>query len=93
MGMKVHFQTDMLALSPPPMRYLSDIDTSSPRLRSVQRAGRGAGLAPGRGQASRKRDTKFQMTALASMSWVVPPSSGPRYGVPPGQLWPPPLTW
>ncbi|MFB4303134.1 hypothetical protein [Actinomadura sp. NTSP31] len=39
MGMKVFFQTDMLALSPPLKRYLGDIDTSSPRLWSVYRAG------------------------------------------------------
>ncbi|HEU5029312.1 MAG TPA: hypothetical protein VFV01_30690 [Spirillospora sp.] len=39
MGMKVYFQTDMLALSPPLKRYLGDIDTASPRLWSVYRAG------------------------------------------------------
>jgi hypothetical protein len=31
MGMKVHSQTDMLALSPPLKRYVGEIDTSSPR--------------------------------------------------------------
>ncbi|MEU6747381.1 hypothetical protein ABZ914_14300 [Spirillospora sp. NPDC046719] len=39
MGMKVHFQTGMLALSPPLKPYLGDIDTSSPRLWSVSPAG------------------------------------------------------
>ncbi|MBO2458881.1 hypothetical protein [Actinomadura violacea] len=39
MGMKVYFQTDMLALSPPLKRYLGHIDTASPRLWSVYRAG------------------------------------------------------
>ncbi|WP_218826009.1 hypothetical protein [Actinomadura mexicana] len=39
MGMKVYFQTDMLALSPPLEKYLGDLDTSSPRLWSVYRAG------------------------------------------------------
>jgi hypothetical protein len=39
MGMKVYFQTDMLALSSLLKRYLGDIDTSSPRLWSVYPAG------------------------------------------------------
>ncbi|SPT58780.1 Alpha-glucuronidase [Actinomadura madurae] len=39
MGMKVFFQTDMLALSPPLEKYLGDLDTSSARLWSVYRAG------------------------------------------------------
>ncbi|WP_207938792.1 hypothetical protein [Actinomadura darangshiensis] len=39
MGMKVYFQTDMLALSPPLKKYLGDLDTSSSRLWSVYRAG------------------------------------------------------
>lgn len=39
MGMKVYFQTDMLALSPPLEEYLGDLDTSSARLWSVYRAG------------------------------------------------------
>ncbi|WP_203596800.1 hypothetical protein [Actinomadura bangladeshensis] len=39
MGMKVYFQTDMLALSPPLKEYLGDLDTSNARLWSVYRAG------------------------------------------------------
>jgi hypothetical protein len=39
MGMKVFFQTDMLALSPPLKEYLGDLDTSSARLWSVYRKG------------------------------------------------------
>jgi hypothetical protein len=39
MGMRVYFQTDMLALSPPLKKYLGDLDTSSARLWPVYRAG------------------------------------------------------
>ncbi|HEY1486280.1 MAG TPA: hypothetical protein VGF84_09250 [Micromonosporaceae bacterium] len=39
MGMKIYFQTDMLSLSPPLARYLGHIDTTSPKLWAVYRAG------------------------------------------------------
>ncbi|MBW8481311.1 hypothetical protein [Actinomadura parmotrematis] len=39
MGVKVFFQTDMLAVSTPLKRYLGDLDTADPRLWSVYRAG------------------------------------------------------
>jgi hypothetical protein len=39
MGMRVYFQTDMLALSPPLKAYLGTIDTASAKLWSVYQAG------------------------------------------------------